>query len=207
MNTNVLVYYLYEKMKNIPDIFSQPNSLPRHSTPGNPLAYVSTMIRFLGLKSIRVEMINDYTDTITFLDGNTLFAETANIKPDSITQLKLIENGKPPDLLIVPYDTHYMKNRHKYYFLKMNQYKYKLDCITIASTSKSSGVGHSSSLLTINGKFYFYDGADDTGVKLKQCNWKHWLNTQNAPSFKISENATVFSIKKNTCELYYYRVK
>jgi hypothetical protein len=186
MNTNVIVHYLYESMKGLPRIFDKVHALPKHSTPGNSLAFVETMTLFFEFKSIRVLIFGSFNETRIFLDSNFLFAETAVIRPDSITQLNIIKNGKPPDLLIVPYDVHYMKDRNKYYFLKLNQYKYKLDCITVSASNKS-GVGHVSALITINGKFYHYDGDGDRGVKIKECNWKHWLNVQNAVNFQISK--------------------
>ena len=204
MNTNVIVHYLYESMKHFPNILDHQNNLPQKNMTGNSTMYLMTMINYLSLKSIRIKNFDAFRETRTLLDGNTLFAETAVIKQDSITQLKLIENGKPPDLLIFAYDTHYMKDRHKYYLLEINQYKYKLD--TIISSAKHQSGRHVSALLTINRKFYLYDGAG-VGVKLKECNWKPWLNVSDAADFKIGENRQVFNLNKDIVSLYYYRVK
>ena len=208
LNTNVIVHYLYESMKHFQDI-EENYGLPIHSSYGIPSRYLETMISYLSLSSIKTKMLMNASDTKEFLQPSISFpgySENITIEQKQIEKYHLIVGGKPVHMIVLCYNKKTLQSGNKYVFLNINQYKYKLD--SISCVARNSSGKHYCALITLNGIQYQYEGATDSHVKIKKCNWNKWLYSIYAEDFKFAEtSSTVFNLNDNYSYLYYYRIK
>lgn len=174
LDTNNIIKRVYE---NIP-IENKSEWIRDVGEDGNPIAY--------------------YMDIMNYLKNNTLYyfyIFDINCKWKDKLHQEFLQNDEIPEIIIMDFS----QNNHctnKPVTFKINHIKYILDSICILDVEEN----HFCTLLTCDGKDYFYDGFNKT--KLIPFEWKKKINKD----YSWVSNSLQYNCMKSYQTYIYYRV-
>ncbi len=180
LNTNYIIQQIYLALPKQADIYKRNQA-------GNPLYYYLSIIQFLTQNTPKLKTTNLYNTIITHPNWH-------------------LDILSAPDIITAQIDEEQSGNIQKpMEFTLPTGEKYKLDSITIRNTEKS----HFACLITVEGKYFGFDGASYS--RIVPFNWNTQLNNNFLWSFKGSSEYDMSKITWNFTNaymiLFYYRVK
>tara|TARA_Y100000816_G_scaffold16289_1_gene10724 strand:- start:15172 stop:16338 length:1167 start_codon:yes stop_codon:yes gene_type:complete len=190
LDTNFLIKRIYNRIKKL----SPHYSLPNLDEAGNPLEFYKVIMSYLKYDILKILTID--------LD--------INLKKKYITIENMLKLFFTKEQDIIIFEDHESKIDYKMiYELEINskKYKYKLDSIILTNKNhyKPQENSHFVSVLTINKKYYKFDGSSYS--KLSKFDWTKILNKNVDWTFK--ENPAYYPEKYNFKYgykiLFYYR--
>jgi hypothetical protein len=140
-----------------------------------------------------------YFNIMDYLKNNTLhyfyLVDIINCKWKDKLDENFLENDKIPEIIIMEF-IHYKSCTNKPVTFKINHIKFVLDSICIQNIEKT----HFCTLLTCDGKEYFYDGSNDT--KLIPFEWKKKINS----NYSWVSDTYQYNFMNSYQQYIYYRV-